>query len=338
MLAAVAGGKNSGLAIDLCIDQPAFTSMRVLRSSFLWRWPGCLAVIVVLTTNLFADNDEPVAVFTQVFNGYHRTRQSDQSFKPETYVFGEGGYLDRPGSDPSLKKMTFLHVAHAVAAPLARLNYQPSFKPEDTQLLILVFWGSTQGSGDYDPSRSKDQLASASAAYEALRLKTSMTPPAVTLGSPTSPGGYNPDGNVEAARAQLDFALWQVTLQNASRDRIDDRNARILGYETALERARFIPHMMAGSDVLTEIGRNRYVVALQAYDFRTAAKDKKMKALWTARISIDEAGNDFRSALDHMLTAAAPFLGQDGGLRRNVVREGRIEVGPAKVVEEVPKK
>lgn len=84
---------------------------------------------------------------------------------------------------------------------------------------------------------------------------------------------------METARAKLDFALRQVTLQNASRDRIDDRNARILGYETALERARFIPHMMAGSDVLTEIGRNRYVVALQADDFRTAAKDKKIKAL-----------------------------------------------------------
>lgn len=39
-----------------------------------------------------------------------------------------------------------------------------------------------------------------------------------------------------------------------------------------------------------------------------------------------------------MLTVSAPFLGQDGGLRRNVVREGRIKVGPAKVVEEVPKK
>ena len=161
--------------------------MRVLRSSFLCRGPLCVVVAAVLATNLFADKDEPVAVFTQVFNGYSRTRQSDQSFKPEAYVFGEGGYLNRPGADPSLEKMPFLHVARAVAAPLARLNYQPSFKPAETQLLILVFWGSTQGSRDYDPSAAKDRLGAAFSAYSALGVSTASA--AVTVGSWTSPGG-----------------------------------------------------------------------------------------------------------------------------------------------------
>ena len=148
----------------------------------------------------------------------------------------------------------------------------------------------------------------------------------------------NPNGDVVAVQGELDSALWQMNVQNEGRDRLDDRNARILGYESALERARFTQHMMTGKDVLSEISSDRYFVVLQAYDFPTAAREKKLKMLWTARISLDEAGNEFGSALDHMLAVAAPFLGQGGGLRRNVVREGRIEVGPAKVIEDAPKK
>jgi hypothetical protein len=295
-------------------------------------------VAAVLAANLSASQHEPVAVSTEVFNGYRRTRLKDKSFKPESYVFGEGGYLNRPGSNPALEKMPFMSVARAVAAPLARLNYQPSHDPARTQLLILVFWGSTQGSVDFDPASGKDRLAAALAAQSALGMSVSTTPPPVMMGSRTTPGGYNPNAQVEAVQAELDAALWQVSVQNRSRDEIDNLNARILGYETTLDRARFIQHMASGRDILTEISRNRYFVVLQAYDFPTAAKKKKMKPLWTARISIDEAGNEFANVLDHMLAVAVPYLGDGGGLRRNVVPEGRVEVGPAKVMESTPKK
>jgi hypothetical protein len=89
---------------------------------------------------------ETVVISSKVFNGYARERQPDGTYKPESYAFGEGGRWTRPINDPGMEKLKFIDIARVVAGPLAKLNYQPAVKPEDTKLLILVFWGSTQGS------------------------------------------------------------------------------------------------------------------------------------------------------------------------------------------------
>jgi hypothetical protein len=90
---------------------------------------------------------------------------------------------------------------------------------------------------------------------------------------------------------------------------------------------------------LSEVGGNRYYVVLQAYDFKAAVKEKKLKPLWTARISMDESGHDFPQALDQMIRCATPYLGQDSnGLRRHLTRETRVDLGPLEVIETVPEK
>jgi len=257
--------------------------------------------------------DDPVAVFSQVFNGYTRTKLPDGSFKPETYGFAEGGRQTRAVGDPELDQMPFARIAGSVVGPLARLNYRMTSKPDETDLLILVFWGSTAGSRDQDASGAMDRAASAMADLN-------------------SSGG-------PAANAAADMALMQLSLANADRDRLDDYNARILGFTDSLERARAEAHMGFGQDLLAEISANRYYVVLQAYDFPTARKLKKLKPLWTARISIRESGNGFADALARMIASAAPYFGRDsGGLRRATLREGKVELGPLQIIEVVPPK
>jgi len=285
---------------------------------------GRLALIALLPAGLLRAVEDPVAVFSQVFNGYARTRLPDKSFKPEAYTFGEGGCWSRPVKDAALEEMKFLRVAQAVAAPLAHLNYRPARNSAEAELLILVFWGSTEGSRDNDPSQSTDRAASAMGLYNNLKPVDPKTPQST---------------EADVAQASLDSALWQLSLANEERDRLDDRNARILGYSDVVDRARSAAHMSFARDILAEVGDNRYYVVLQAYDFKTAAKEKKLKPLWTARISMVEAGHDFARSLDTMLRTAAPYLGQDSdGLNRYVVPEGRVEIGPAKVVEPPPAK
>ena len=274
---------------------PLLSSRRVGRS----------ALVVLLAAGLLRANetDEPVAVFAQVFNGYKRSQLPDKSFKPETYTFGEGGCWTQPVTDAEKKEMKFLDVAKAVAAPLARVNFRPSANAKETDQLILVFWGATEGT-----SRHKEPS-----------------------------GAVSQSGNAVAAEAEKpydDNALTAMLVDNAFRDQIDYRNARILGYTEAFDRAKFAAHMSFAQDIMSEVANSRYYVVLQAYDFKTAVKEKKLKPLWMARISIEANRNNFGRSLDHMLANATRYFGQDSdGLRREVEREGRVEIGPTKVIE-----
>jgi hypothetical protein len=286
----------------------------------LWR----LALVVLLPAALLrAAEDDPVAVFAQVFNGYQRTRLPDKSFKPEAYVFGEGGCWTRPVKDVSMEEMTFLKVAKAVAQPLGRLNYRPARTSAEAELLILVYWGSTQGSSGQDSTDASNRLSQASSTFNATK--------------PVGPPTNEVDPVHSAAQGEYATALWMLAQANEVRDEIDARNARILGYSEVLDRAKFAAHMSFAQDIMTDVANNRYYVVLQAYDFKTAATEKKLKPLWTARISMDESGNDFTQSLDRMLRSAARYFGQDSnGLHRDAGHETRVDLGPLEIIETLP--
>jgi hypothetical protein len=275
---------------------------------------------LVLSATLRAE--EPVMVSSVIFNNYTRARAADGTFKPEYYTFGEGGCQTRAITDPSMEKLNFIQIAKTIAGPLAKENYRPALSSEQAELLILVFWGATQGSRGHDRSLAVDHAATAIADFN--RVKS--IDPAV----PTDPS----TGEASA----FESALWELRLSNEERDELDDKNARILGYSDALSRARFIQGMSMGRDVLQEISENRYYVVLQAYDFKIAAKYKKLKPLWTARISVSERG-EFAAALDKMVWSAAANFGRESdGVRRTRPQEGKVELAPLQILEAVPAK
>jgi hypothetical protein len=130
----------------------------------------------------------------------------------------------------------------------------------------------------------------------------------------------------------------QASLEKPERDRIDNSNGHILGYSAAIQQARTLPSMLLLRDAVDEVARNRYYVVLLAYDFRIAWKEKKLKPLWEARISVDEDRNGLDHSLERMLAAAMQKFGQDsGGLRRDFVpNKGSVTTGPLEVLEYLP--
>lgn len=305
-------------------------SARALVVLLVALWPAALHAV-----------DAPVAVFSETFNGYQRTRLPDESFKPETYAFGEGGAWTANETDGPANQLTFARVSQAAARALARAGYVPTPGPEQTDLLILVFWGRTLGSRETNPGLAPHSTTGLSALRDPIELAPPGPAPAAA-----SPGNRAPTTHPEtqaalqsAASAAQDSQLWQIDLDNRARDAIDERNARILGYTDALERARFIRHMTSGRDLLDEIAHNRYFVVLHAYDFRTAWKEKKMKPLWSVRISIEEGDDTFDASLERMLASAARLFGQRSRvLKRHLVPEGRAIPGPLQVIEYAPPK
>lgn len=289
----------------------------------LLRFPLILLPVLLLPAKLSAV-EEAVAVSSVVFNGYQRERQPDNKFKPEFYIFGEGGNLNRAVSDPGLDKLKFAQVARTVANALAKTNYLPATDQEQAGLLIMVFWGATQGSRGNDASLVTDQAAGALADLSRANL---------AAGASSSPVGSHP-----AEESAADAAISQLSLANAERDRLDDRNARILGYTDALDRARFTRHMGMGQDTLQELGGNRYFVVLEAYDRVTAVKYKKLKPLWTTRLSVSEHG-DFGDALKNMVWSSVRYFGMEShGLRHHDPKEGKVELGPLEILEDAPPK
>jgi len=270
---------------------------------------------------------EVVAISSVVFNGYTRAQQPDGTFKPETYAFGEGGLMARAVADPAMEKLKFDDIVRVIAGPLARQNYHPALKSADVQLLIVVFWGSTQGSRDNrNVSGSMDRLSSATSTYTAARAADQAD----------QPNSSQPSATTTAAKSAYDSALWQMQMDNDVRDRIDNENAQILGYTESLGRARFARHMSFAQDTLAEVGDNRYYVVLQAYDYKTATEHKKLKPMWTTRMSVSESGA-FDAALEKMVKSAARLFGKDSdGLQRH--REGTVDLAPLQILEVDPAK
>jgi hypothetical protein len=247
------------------------------------------------------------------------------------YALAEGGCWSGSSKEISLDGLTYEKVAAAVADPLARLKYLPTTSPSDAQLLILVFWGLTQGSEGHDPMQATHHLATA--VNDFYRLQASLSHSNVAVMNSLDGASSRDDRAAAAGRNELEAARVQMGIENAQRARIDAHNASIIGYDKALRHAQDTAYMSDSRDVLNDVADNRYYVVLQAYDFPTALKDKKLRPLWTVRMSMTDSGHNFASALDTMLKNGARFFGKNDGLNRWVIPEGHVEYGPARVLE-----
>jgi hypothetical protein len=145
-------------------------------------------------------------------------------------------------------------------------------------------------------------------------------------------GKYTPAANIPAPPEVRERIL----------ETINRENARTLGYEAALKAysqrdgalARFPTH---AKDLLDELEERRYWVALCAFDYQTADKDKKLKLLWTVRYNLPSVGTNFNLALPQMTEVASRYFGRDsGGLVNRPDKTGHVELGETKVLGTEP--
>jgi hypothetical protein len=127
--------------------------------------------------SMISGSEQMVAVSSRVFNGYTRLRLPDGSYQRETYAFGNGGFLDssRVGidgvgagasggdsggtrRDDTIEAVHFKELSRTVSESLALQSYLPTPGPESTDLLIMVYWGVTQGSGGVLQGNLKDLI------------------------------------------------------------------------------------------------------------------------------------------------------------------------------------
>jgi hypothetical protein len=140
--------------------------------------------------SMISDSEKLTAVAASAHNGYVRSRLADGTFRPETYAFGKGGILDIANlamRDPTFDDVEFPAIAHMLAGPLARQNYLPAKDPNTTNLLLMVFWGTTTGGRLTQDGAIRDQLNYANARL----LGFDTEPPFAGMTDPVSDPGYS---------------------------------------------------------------------------------------------------------------------------------------------------
>jgi hypothetical protein len=279
------------------------------------------------------EEPEITAVVARTSDDYVRTKQSNGTYLPETYAFGEGGVWGGAQHDASIDKLKFLDVARTIARPLAAQNYFPARDPKQTNLLIMVYWGMTNGTGS----------TSGSVAYQNLQRSQPMTPP-----PPPPPQGRPVSSTAGAdgvSAGAIDSLLVQVVMENHRRDKADAENAGLLGFDAEgvigtdyghnIQYTALRGHAL---DLVEEISENRYFVVLMAYDFPLMTQ-KKHKLLWETRFSIRQRGTNFDEQLAAMAQTAARYFGQDShGVLRKPLPETHVNLGELKIIGVEPDK
>jgi len=266
------------------------------------------------------------AVSSRVSKDYVRAKLADGSYQPEEYAFGNGGDYGGPIHDDTIDKMSFTDIAKLIAGPLADQKYIPSRDPAKTKLVIMVYWGTTD----------VPEAISTTNAYQNYQL--ALQEYNEILAGNKSYWAQN------AADAVLSAGLVQLNWENNRRDKIDYKNADLLGYNSPDGRQligtargnqmEFTALRGARNDLVSEIEGNRYFVVLMAYDFQVLWKQKKHRLLWETRLSINQPRNDFGKALPAMAKFASSFFGQAShGLVRQANRGGNVKVGEPTLIE-----
>jgi hypothetical protein len=290
---------------------------------------GCGMLLAALPSARAADGVNGVtAVSSRVSKDYVRARFPDGSFQPESYAFGEGGNWGGEIKDATIDNLKFIDVARVIAAPLAGQKYLPARDPNKTRLLIMVYWGTTAVPPPYEEDTMYRNYQQDIEEYRILLS----------------------EGAVDEADSVYYAGLEQLNMANQVRDRLDYKNAKMLGYNTessgliATDYGAQLGHTALGveqRDQVAEIEENRYFVVLMAYDFQLTWKQKKHKLLWETRFSISEHRNAFDKALPLMAQYASKYFGQaTDGILRTRVQEGHVDIGDLKSLGEVdePKK
>jgi len=282
--------------------------------------PALLMLALGLAGGLSGKEDESseiTAVVATVHNGYQRTKLPDNTFKPETFAYGEGGFTGTPVKDKSVDDMSFLKVAQAIAPSLGRMGYVPSPEEARTNLLIMVYWGTT----------GTDQNASGGYNIGPAPLPPPPPPPVIISGGRggTVPPPPPPPPDHNSSQAAFDAVAGA---QNRRRDQDNARTAEMLGYDAVLAQASARPESRSYLDLVDEVEDTRYFVILRAYDFQLMWKEKKQKLLWEVRFSIRARDHLFDEALVSMTNLASRYFGQESkGLVRKPVPVGRVEMG-----------
>lgn len=241
-------------------------------------------------------------------NDYIRKRMVDGELQPQSYVFMQGRFLAGNTRDRSLERMSFQVIAERLAQDLRHQEFHPAPSLTQADLLLVVHWGATAG-------RNRDSVALANG-FENL----------ANIGGQTEEVQGRLDEAVAAgdmlaaslARSQLDALandarMEQKSILNEELNPGEGDTAALLGFTAELNTEGGTLAEQERRKTLLQMTREEcYFLVVMAYDARTLVETKRLKRVWTMRVSINTAGVNFPEALDRIAHAASRQFGTQG--------------------------
>jgi hypothetical protein len=286
-------------------------------------WLACVGLLWPAVWPLgAAEETVATAIYSRVGNGYQRERLPDGSLKPEYYGLANGGRIEGTTSDITMDRIQYPEVAQIAARLLARQNYHYAQSADQADLMIVLHWGTTIAFNGGNYTQSVNQVATANAGAE-----------------PQGMGSLERNMTAVPSDNASESAMLMLMTENRARDRINEANARILGYLDDVNESNDIRRWAGGgdryNDLIADVEESRYYIIVSAYDFDPLVKQGKKKLLWQTRVSVRAPGNRFDDSVAAMMKGASKYFGQDSGrLVRGEESKGVVELGDLKFLGE----
>ncbi|MDQ5978704.1 MAG: hypothetical protein QG602_1678 [Verrucomicrobiota bacterium] len=283
---------------------------------------------------LSAADTVATSVYSRVGNGYKREQWKDGSYKPEYYALANGGRIAGTTSDVTVDRITYPEVAEISMRLLAQQNYRYAQSKEQANLLLTLQWGSTIA-----PNGTNYEQGVGYAGQVLSELRGLSNAGGTVIKPLVDPLTAGESGDAGYLKAQFEMAMLRLFTENQARDRINEHNARILGYMDDLADTNDIRRWAGGgdryTDLITDVEESRYFIVISAYDFRELTDHNKKKLLWQTRVSVRSPGNRFDHSFGPMLKGASKYFGQDSGrLIKGEESKGSVELGDLKFIGE----
>lgn len=267
-------------------------------------WQKLAYVVMLLGTALSSSAEKLVLASSNATRDYEQKRIVDGKRQRESYVFMAGRYLAGNTHDKSLDKTSFRTIAERLAQDLRTQDYFPADSLTKADLLLVVHWGVTAG-------RNRDSVALASSAENLANLGLESQVAQENLEEAIARGDMDAAGQARDILTNLGNETRSEYQNLGNLEQSGGENsAALLGLSSDLLKEDKTLFDHERRKTLFEMTRDEcYFVVVMAYDAPTLVSTKKLKRVWSMRVSMSSAGVNFHQALDRLCQTASRYFG-----------------------------
>ena len=239
-----------------------------------------------------------VFVKAEAFEEYQR-EQTQNGNQPQSFQFMKGTYLPGNRLDPSMEELTFESLVYDLAVQLRKQDFYPEPVLGESDLLIVVHYGSTGYPDDFNSYEGLDYWIDPRFQY------------------------FDELGNMDRPRDLSDLPMWQLY-------HVKDQS-----YRSKLLGMDFNKTWASDKRLLSTLSSEpRYFVLLYAYDF-PALKQGEIKLQWRTRYSVRSVGQSFTEAITDMNRIASAYMGKNmkGFTQKRVDDSSYVSFGVIEVID-----
>jgi len=301
-----------------------------------------------------AEETVATVVNARIGNGYKREQAKNGSFKPEYYALSNGGRIAGTTSDLTIDRVPYAEVAETAMKLLAQQNYRYAQTASQAKLLLVLNWGSTLipnwDRKNANVALARKEMENFQKTKDDLQAKIDRegwvpSYPGENRVANTANGfgrsiqfATNEEAAIGNARGSLANSIESSLTDDSVRDRLNEANARVIGYMDELADANDLSRYTGSNrykDLIEEVEEARYYIVVSAYDFVELTKNQKKKLLWQTRVSVRGPGNSFDSTMAAMLRSASKYFGQNSPrLIRGEETKGVVQMDELKFMGE----